>query len=48
MGGWIILGILGALVLYAISIYNRLVAGRNHYKNAFAQIDVQTRSCSGS
>lgn len=41
MGGWIILGILAALVVYAISIYNRLVAGRNRYKNAFAQIDVQ-------
>ena len=24
-----------------ISIYNRLVAGRNRFKNAFAQIDVQ-------
>ena len=41
MGGWIILGILAALVIYAISIYNRLVAGRNQYQNAFAQIDVQ-------
>ena len=41
MGGWIILGVLAALVLFAISIYNRLVAGRNRYKNAFAQIDVQ-------
>ena len=41
MGGWIILGILAALVVYAISIYNRLVASRNQYKNAFAQIDVQ-------
>lgn len=41
MGGWIILAIIGALVLFAITIYNRLVAGRNRYKNAFAQIDVQ-------
>ncbi len=41
MGGWVILGILAALVVFAISIYNRLVAGRNQYKNAFAQIDVQ-------
>jgi LemA protein len=41
MGGWIILGILAALVLFAITIYNRLVAGRNRFKNAFAQIDVQ-------
>lgn len=41
MGGWIILAILAALVVFAITIYNRLVAGRNRYKNAFAQIDVQ-------
>jgi LemA protein len=39
--GWTLLVILVALVLFAISIYNRLVAGRNRYKNAFAQIDVQ-------
>jgi LemA protein len=41
MGGWIILAVLAALVLFAITIYNRLVAGRNRFKNAFAQIDVQ-------
>ena len=41
MGGWIILAILAALVFVAITIYNRLVAGRNRFKNAFAQIDVQ-------
>ena len=41
MGGWIILAILAALVFLAITIYNRLVAGRNRFKNAFAQIDVQ-------
>ncbi|MGD8345809.1 MAG: LemA family protein [Lysobacterales bacterium] len=41
MGGWIILAVLAALVVFAISIYNRLVAGRNRFKNAFAQIDVQ-------
>jgi LemA protein len=39
--GWTILIIVGAIVLFAIAIYNRLVAGRNRYKNAFAQIDVQ-------
>lgn len=33
--------ILTGLVLYAIALYNGLVAGRNGYKNAFAQIDVQ-------
>lgn len=41
MGGWIILAILAALVFFGITIYNRLVAGRNRFKNAFAQIDVQ-------
>ena len=39
--GWIILALIVGVVLFAISIYNRLVAGRNRYKNAFAQIDVQ-------
>jgi len=39
--GWIILIIIVAVVLLGITIYNRLVAGRNRYKNAFAQIDVQ-------
>jgi LemA protein len=39
--GWIILGAIVALIAFVISIYNRLVAGRNRYKNAFAQIDVQ-------
>ena len=39
--GWIILIIIAGAVLFAISIYNRLVAGRNRFKNAFAQIDVQ-------
>ena len=39
--GWTFLAIIAALVFFAITIYNRLVAGRNQYKNAFAQIDVQ-------
>jgi LemA protein len=29
------------VVAYAISVYNRLVRGRNGYQNAYAQIDVQ-------
>ena len=39
--GWFFLALIVGAVLLAISIYNRLVAGRNRYKNAFAQIDVQ-------
>jgi LemA protein len=31
------------IVLWLISIYNRLVALRNRFKNAFAQIDVQLK-----
>ena len=38
---WIILGIIVLVIFFFISIYNRLVSGRNAYKNAFAQIDVQ-------
>jgi len=39
--GWIVLGVIVLVVFFFISIYNRLVSGRNAYKNAFAQIDVQ-------
>jgi LemA protein len=39
--GWTFLIILIGAAVFAISIYNRLVAGRNRFKNAFAQIDVQ-------
>jgi LemA protein len=39
--GWIVLVVFLVLAFYFVSIYNRLVGGRNAYKNAFAQIDVQ-------
>ena len=39
--GWTILIIIVAVIGFGIVIYNRLVAARNRYKNAFAQIDVQ-------
>lgn len=41
MSSLIFLGILAAIAIYAIGIYNRLVNERNRVKNAFAQIDVQ-------
>ena len=41
MIGWIVLGVVVVFVLMVVGIYNRLVALRNLFKNAFAQIDVQ-------
>jgi LemA protein len=43
MAGWIILAVIVALAFWAIAIYNGLVALRNRFKNAFAQIDVQLK-----
>lgn len=40
-GFLIFLAIIVGLVLFGISIYNRLVADKNKVKNAFSQIDVQ-------
>ena len=42
-GGWIFLAVVAALVIWAITIYNGLVALRNRFKNAFSQIDVQLK-----
>jgi len=42
-GGWIFLGIVVAIAVWAVTIYNGLVALRNRFKNAFAQIDVQLK-----
>jgi len=39
--GWIVLAIIVVAAVFIVGIYNRLVAARNAYKNAFAQIDVQ-------
>jgi LemA protein len=39
--GWIVLAVVAVAVLFVVTTYNGLVGGRNAYKNAFAQIDVQ-------
>jgi LemA protein len=39
--GWLLIGIIVLLALFAIGVYNGLVTARNAYRNAFAQIDVQ-------
>ena len=40
-GFLIFLGIIVAIVLFGVAIYNRLVSDKNRVKNAFSQIDVQ-------
>ena len=40
---WILLGLIVVLFTVVISLYNNLVALRNRFKNAFAQIDVQLK-----
>src|SRR5215216_2740976 len=41
--GWIVLGILVALVIWIIMIYNQLVAMRQRVSQAFADVDVQLK-----
>lgn len=40
-GGMIFLGVVVAVILYGIALYNKLVGLRNGVKNSFSQIDVQ-------
>lgn len=40
---WVIIGIVVLLVLYLISVYNKLVTLRNRFQNSFAQIEVQLK-----
>ena len=41
--GWIVLGIIVILVLFAIGAYNRLIALRQRVDQSFADIDVQLK-----
>jgi LemA protein len=41
--GWIVLGVIVALIVWVISIYNRLVAMRQRVNQSFADVDVQLK-----
>ena len=41
--GWVILGVIVVVVLWAISVYNSLVAMRQRTNQAFADVDVQLK-----
>jgi LemA protein len=41
--GWIVVGIVVVIAIWAIAIYNGLVVLRNRFKNAYSQIDVQLK-----
>jgi LemA protein len=43
MGGWIILGVIAAVAIWLVAIYNSLVTLRQRSKQAFADIDVQLK-----
>ncbi len=41
--GWIVLAVVAAIAVWAVSIYNRLVTLRNGSENAWSDIDVQLK-----
>ena len=43
MSFWIVIGIIVVIALWAIAVYNGLVAGRNRAQTAWSQIDVQLK-----
>jgi LemA protein len=43
IGGWIVIAVVVVVVLWAVGLYNGLIAARNRFRNAFSQIDVQLK-----
>jgi LemA protein len=41
--GWVVLGVIAAIVIWAIAIYNGLIGMRQRTNQAFADIDVQLK-----
>ena len=41
--GWIVIGVVVLVILFVITLYNRLVSLRNQSQNAWRQIDVQLK-----
>ena len=41
--GWVVLGVLAVLLVWTVTVYNRLVQLRNRIANALGQIDVQLK-----
>ena len=41
--GWLVLGILALVIVWAIALYNRLIGLRNQTQNGWRQIDVQLK-----
>ena len=41
--GWVVVGVVAVVVVWAISVYNRLVAMRQRVGQSFADIDVQLK-----
>jgi LemA protein len=41
--GWIVLGVIALIALWAVAVYNGLVGSRNQAQTAWSQIDVQLK-----